>query len=77
MEPSTWWELKQSEIHACVLLTPSVHTGQEFFIVDKAEEILRVWKYTKEYQQKATTMTTPLAANSPQPLDGWQPQKFD
>ena len=63
MEPSTWWDLKQSEIHACVFLTPSVHAVQEFFNVDSAEEILRVWECTKGYQQKATTMTTPLAVN--------------
>ena len=76
MEPGTWWELKQSEIHACVLLTPSVHAVQEFFNVDNTEEILRVWKYTKTHRQ-ATTMTIPPAANCPQPLDDWQPKKFN
>ena len=76
MEPSTWWELKQSEIHACILLTPSVHAVQEFFNVDNAEEILRVWQCTKEYWQKNATVTTPLTAKHHQPLLDWQPEIF-
>lgn len=73
MEPGTWWELKQSDIHACVSLTPSVHAVQEFFNADDATEIIRVWEYTKEYREKGTPVTPPLAA---QPLDDWLPDIF-
>jgi hypothetical protein len=73
MEPGTWWELKQSEIHACISLTPSAHAVQEFFNVDDAEEILRVWKYTEKYRQQDTPITT----EHPQPFRDWLPTIFD
>ena len=77
MEPGTWWELKQSEIHACISLTPLVHAAQEFFYVDDTEEILRVWKDTKEARQKSTTVTTFPSDEYPDPLADWLPSKFD
>ena len=77
MEPGTWWELKQSEIHACISLSPSAHAAQEFFHVDDAEEILRVWKDTEEARKNTTTVTSFPAARVPKPLADWLPKKFD
>ena len=74
MTPGTWWEVKQSEIHACISLTPSVHAAQEFFYVDDAEEILRVWKATSESRQDDTEI--PIS-EAPAPVSDWLPDIFD
>ena len=77
MEPGTWCELKQSEIHACISLSPSVHAAQEFFSVDDAEAILRVWKDTETGRKNTTTVEAIEPNHIPAALSSWLPSEFN
>jgi hypothetical protein len=73
MEPGSWWEVKPFVIHACVALSPSVHASQEFFLIDDAVDILRVWKATEQNQ----VIPTPIIESEvPEELSNWLPKAF-
>ena len=73
MQPGTAWDLKQSEIHACISLSPSVHAVQEFFYVEDAKEILDTWMATKEAWENGTAMEI-HEPHGLKPLDEWLPE---
>lgn len=75
MEPGTWWELNQFEIHACISLTPSAHATQEFFYAGDSVQILNVWKSTEKAREKATNVTT-FEVQGLKPHAIWLPKIF-
>ena len=73
-EPGTWWEVKQSEIHACISLSPSAHAAQEFFYVNNAQEILKVWRVTEEAWKNTKEVVTFEADDCLKLFAQWLPQ---